>query len=161
MLNLDNETIALDSTLSRVELEELFAMKAVLGNPDIVNNVCVFEKLCFALNGEIPSFEVINIPTTLMIAGAVHKLKHKEYSEQVKKYIACIAYEEGWVILPRGLSFCQRELDRLTCSDCKDLFKDHTPDTLMDLEPWDDFDIISNAVLKLKTVEHYLSILDT
>ena len=156
MLNLDNETIALDSTLSRVELEELFAMKAVLGNPDIVNNVCVFEKLCFALNGEIPSFEVINIPTTLMIAGAVHKLKHKEYSEQVKKYIACIAYEEGWVILPRSLSFCQRELDRLTCSDCKDLFKDHTADTLSKFKDFNDEDPISNHAVKIQAVELYL-----
>lgn len=156
MLNLDNETIALDSTLSRVELEELFAMKAVLGNPDIVNNVCVFEKLCFALNGEIPSFEVINIPSGIMIAGAIHKLGKREYSEQVKKYIACVLFEEGWVIAPRNLSFCQRELDKLTCSDCKDLFKDYTADMLNKFKDFDDDDPISNNAVKIQAVELYL-----
>lgn len=156
MLDLDNETIALTSDLKRSELEELFAMKAVLGNPDIVNNVCVFEKLCFALNGEIPSFDVINIPTILMVAGAVHKLGERTYSEQVKKYIAVIGYEEGWAIFPQDLAFCQRELDRLTCSDCKDLFKDHTADTLSKFKDFNDEDPISNNAAKIQAVELYL-----
>lgn len=156
MLNLDNETIALDSTLSRVELEELFAMKAVLGNPDIVNNVCVFEKLCFALNGEIPSFEVINIPTVLDIAVAIKKLPKFIPNETITKYVAIIAWNDGFSILPSILKFAQPYLTKISSDLSRELFANYTPESLEKYEVIDELDPISINSLKLKAINHFL-----
>ena len=165
MLNsLDNDTIALEyaDKLSREELEKLFAIKAVVSNPSIVNNVMVFEKLCLALNGVIPSFEHVEMPNTLMVCGALKVLKDndidiKNLSETVKKYIACIAFDDGFVVLPEIAKFAQSFLDRLVSDFAKELFQEVTLEILNTKQPWDDEDPISNHCAKIQAVNLYLN----
>lgn len=171
MLDQDNETIILNNpNLSSEELEELFAIKALVVNPNaVLQNVMGFEKFCFAVNGIIPNVEVVDIPNLLMVAYAVQK------SEQVLKrklvliepadhmticYIANIAWDEGWVVLPSILSFAQKELNKLTTNHAQHLFHNISVEELSEREPWDDEDPISTHCAKMQTVIEYLKIMD-
>ena len=170
-MNQDNETIILNNPgTSDQDLEELFAIKALINNPNaILQNVVAFEKFCFAVNGLIPDPEVMDIPNVLMVAYAVKKIE-----EVLKKkliliepadhfticYIANVAYDEGWVILPELLHFAQHELDKLTNHYAKNLFKNITVKELNERDPWDDDDPISNHCAKMQTLTEYLKIMD-
>ena len=163
MHNLDNETIYLEfrDKMSREELEELFASKAISQNPGMANNVMVFEKLCLALNGVIPSFDHVEEPSMTMVCGALVKMKKLGIdvtllSETVKKYIACVGYNDGFVILPRIASFSQSFLDRLTSDYGKSLFADMTLEKLETQNIANSDDPIDNHCAKIQLVEAYL-----
>ena len=167
MLNLDNETIYLEQRdkMTREELEEVFASKAVAGNPDIVNNVMVFEKLCLALNGVIPSFEHVEEPSLTMVCGAIKKMRQigvdtTILSEQVKKYIACVAFHDGFVVLPRIIHFAQSFLDKLTSDNGKTLFAGITPEMLTKGEISDSDSPIDMHRAKMMIIEAFLDDID-
>lgn len=171
MLEQDNETIILNNpSLSEEELEELFACKALVGNPTgVLQNVMAFEKFCFAVNGIIPNPESVDVPNVLMIAAAIQKaqklLDKKELFTEVSDhntvcYIAHVAFDEGWVILPTILSFAQKELDKLTSDYAKEIFKDQTIESLMNTEPFDDENAISNHCSKMQALKEYLKVLN-
>ena len=171
MLDQDNETIILNNpSVSDEDLEELFAIKALVNNPNcIIQNILGFEKFCFAVNGIIPNPDAVDIPNILMVAYAVKKAE-----EVLKKkllfiepadhttivYIANVAFDEGWVKLPSILSFAQKELDKLTSPHGKLLFHNIDIQELSEREPWDDEDPISNHCAKMQTVIEYLKIMD-
>jgi hypothetical protein len=117
---MDNETIVLinDNKLSEQELEKVFALKALQENPGILGNVFAFEKLCYVLNNLKPNTTALQPPTILHLAKAIQFLQ-KEYPEhhwhrEVKEYIAQIALDEGWYLLPSILNFAQKELDAIS-----------------------------------------------
>ena len=126
MLDLQNETIAYqNSKLTESELEELFAIKAVINNHGILDNPFLFEKICHAVNHQHNNFDTVSPATILMIAKAVKiiqgHIKNVTWNNEIKWYIACEAFEEGWIKLPVVLSFAQPELDKLACK-----YTDHT-----------------------------------
>ena len=165
MFNLDNDTIFQlhrDST-DRGELEELFATKAVKHNPEILKNTCTFPLVVLALNREVPNFDSMEMPDILMVSLAIHKLiKEKlitdleSLGESTLKYIACLAFDEGWIILPRVLAPVQRYLNDLTSDHADMLFKSVTLETLEKVEPWDDEDPVSLNCAKIQAVNLYL-----
>lgn len=168
---MDNETIALNHPeMSDQDLEEVFACKALAVNPNaILQNVRGFEMFTFAVNGIIPNEEAVDIPNVLMLAYAVKKAeqvlgKKLLFSEPadhtVIVYIAHCCYDEGWVLLPKILSFAQHELDKITTPYGKQLFKNYTVESLEKLEPFDDEDPVSNHALKLQTLIEYLKIME-
>lgn len=158
MLSKDNETILLEmwGKGSREDLEKLFAMKAVIGNPDIVNNVMVFEKLAIALDGQIPSFEHVEYPTALQVINAVVRLRKSKIvpeSEMVKKYIACVLFDDGFVIAPKPVAFVQKQLDALVSDHAKELFGGLTADDLVGHHGDDEFDPIVFQAQKHRAVK--------
>ena len=168
----DNETIILNNPhLKDEELEELFAIKALVINPNaIIQNVMAFEKFCFAVNGIIPNPEAVDIPNVLMVAYAVkkaeevlgRKLLFTEPSDHTCiVYIANIGFYDGWILFPKILSFAQHQLDKLTTPYGKELFKGYTVESLEKLEPFDDEDPISNHAVKLQTLNEYLRIMES
>jgi hypothetical protein len=170
MLHQDNETLILNhSEMSDQDLEELFAMKALLVNPNgILQSVPGFEKFCFAVNGFIPNPETVDIPNVLMIAHAVDKAEKalnrkllftEPADHTVIVYIAHILYDEGWIIAPKILHFAQVQLDKLTSDYGKELFKDVTNDQLLKFTDFNEDDAMSNQALKLKTLNEYLSLM--
>ena len=111
----DNETLYLElhKTKSEQELEKLFALKALKDNPLILENVLSFEKLCYALNHIKGNFNAFEPASLLMIAKTIKDINHKDFNNEIKQYIAHIAWSEGWINLPEILSFSQNELDSL------------------------------------------------
>jgi hypothetical protein len=164
MLDEDNETIILNNPdLSDEELEELFALKALHHNYDVITNVMAFEKFVFAVNGIIPNFERVDIPNLLMVASALKKaervlqrqLKFEEPNEHTTKvYIAHIAHEDGFVIMPRCLSFAQEELNKITHGG--HIFADITNDFLEKTKPWDAENAVSVHCAKTQAVVEWL-----
>ena len=169
MLSMDNETIILNNpSLTDEQFEELFAMKALAINPNaIITNVMAFEKFCFAVNGIIPNPEAVDIPNVLMIAGAIQKIesflnKKLTFSEPSEHTVACyiahVAFDEGWVILPNILSFAQNELNKLTSDNAKRIFALETKESLLKKVPWDDDNPISNHCARSQALQEYLLI---
>jgi hypothetical protein len=119
MQDLDNESIIIISNgkLSEIELEKIFALKAIKANTRILDNVLYFEKLVYVLNGIKPnvwSFE----PVTVLHLCKAFEFLHKEFpkrtwNREVLEYIAHIAFEEGWHTLPTQLAFAQNALNIL------------------------------------------------
>lgn len=170
MLDLDNETIILNNPdASDEELEKIFAIKALVGNPaGVLQNVMGWEKFCFAVNNIIPNPEAVDIPNVLMIAHAVQeaeqvlnkKLLFNEPTEHMTiVYIATVAFDEGWVILPRILNFAQNELNKLTSDFAKHIFANITHEYLETTDPWDDDNPISTHCAKTQTCMHYLKVM--
>jgi hypothetical protein len=168
---MDNETIILlHPDLPDEDLEELFATKALYNNPNaILQNVMAFEKFCFAVNGEIPNPDAVDIPNVLMMACAVkkaEKILHRKllFSEPADHttivYIAHVAFDEGWVILPDILQFAQHELDKLVTPYGHLLFNNITIKELSEREPWNDEDPVSNHCSKMQTCLEYLKLMD-
>jgi hypothetical protein len=116
MLN-DTAVLINDGKLSEIQLEKIFALKALKSNPGLLGNVFSFEKLVYVLNGVKPNVDIFDPPTILHIAKALHILGIKEeWHTEIKKYIAHLAKEEGWVYLPKVLDFAQPELDEISHS---------------------------------------------
>lgn len=115
---MDNETAVLinDGKLNENQLEKIFALKATKANPGLLGNVFAFEKLVYVLNDLKPNVDIFDPPTILHIAKAIHLLGEQDWHIEVKKYIAHLAKEEGWVYLPEVLSFAQPELDEISHS---------------------------------------------
>lgn len=116
---MDNETILLiNETKSEDELELIFALKALKENSLILENAFTFEKIVYVLNKIKPNVTYLELPNILMIAKAVQYLNKNyndniEWHPEIKMYIAYIAKEEGWVKLPKILSFADHELSLL------------------------------------------------
>ena len=170
MLTQDNETIILNHPgLKDEELEELFAIKALMVNPNaVLQNVNAWEKFCFAVNGIIPNTDAVDIPNVLMVACAVQKAETALHRKMLMTepadhttivYIANVAWDEGWVILPDLLHFAQKELDKLTSDYAKELFNGITVTYLSTTEPWDDEDPISTHCAKMQTLNEYLKLM--
>ena len=112
---MENDTIVLinNNRLSENQLEKIFALRALKANPELLENVFSFEKLVYVLNGDKPNITMFDPPTILHIAKAIKILGECTYHPEIEKYIAALAFEEGWVKLPEVLSFAQDDLDEL------------------------------------------------
>lgn len=172
MINFDNETIILlNPNLPSEELEELFAIKALVNNPNaILQNIMAFSSFCLAVNGIIPNPESVEIPNLLMVCGAVYKAEKalnkkllflEPADHQTITYIANIAFDEGWVILPDILKFAQKELNKLTSNYAKELFDGITIEMLLNMELKEDSELpIVNHAAKMQTINEYLKLIE-
>jgi len=166
MLHLDNDTLALEHAgkLTRYELEELYALKACQGRPNIVTNVMVFEKLCLALSGSIPNMEAVEKPDAEEAFVAIHKLLQNkiitqvaDLGESVLKYVAILCIEDGWAILPPYLDAVQQYLNFMLPDQCHEMFTTVNWEWLTKTKPWDDENVVSLACAKAQAVVHLLS----
>lgn len=112
------ETIRKDwSTYPNEEAKnKLMAIKVVMANESFWHEWEVFEKVCSAFNGRIPSFSImedLSVAELALGVQLVSKLKRREFQDEVKAYVASDAFEEGYVLLPEPLDFAQEYLDKL------------------------------------------------
>lgn len=72
----------------------------------------VFEKVVLCLNDRLVFGDIVQDLDIKEIALAVHVMKklfpEKQFNDEVSKYIAIEAVQEGFVILPEELEFAQR-----------------------------------------------------
>ena len=141
MFDMDNETIVLinEGKYTELELEKIFALKALKANPTILDNPISFEKLCSVLNDIKPNMETFEPASVLMLAKALSIIKEHEWNNEIIQYIAHVAHGEGWLDLPKELKFAEPALKALQ----------------IDIEELDE-DALKLQELKHKAVERYL-----
>jgi len=99
--------------------EKIEALKALIRNNLCYEKWHLFEKMVLVINGLTPNFFVMQVPKMREIYKAVKTMlaiKDEKFSDEVAKYIACVAREQGYVYLPEELSFAQPYLDLLYSS---------------------------------------------
>jgi len=116
----DNDAILLAlPDRPEADLERVFVEKAIRGNPGaVLSDVLAFEKAVYAFNGLKPDFGTFGPLNTLCNARAVHEIRkiapEWEFNSEIARYLAHIAWGEGWAEMPDALSFAQPELDGIS-----------------------------------------------
>ena len=82
-----------------------------------------FEKILQTLNNNVPRFDICQRCTMAQLMAGVdiaNTVRKEEFSEEVQKYVAACAMDEGVMYLPDPLGFAQRILSRpmYKCLDC-------------------------------------------
>lgn len=93
------------------------AVKTLLASNVFWKDYLAFEKVVMAFNNHLPSFDYHQNPSPAMIALAVSeaaKIKEEVYSDDVLRYIAAAAFQEGIIALPEPLNIAQESLDQMT-----------------------------------------------
>lgn len=93
------------------------AVKTLLASNAFWKDYLAFEKVVMAFNNHLPSFDYHQNPSPAMIALAVSeaaKIKEEVYSDDVLRYIAAAAFQEGIIALPEPLNIAQESLDQMT-----------------------------------------------
>lgn len=83
----------------------------------------VFEKVTHALNNNVPRFDIAQPCSVAQLMAGVdiaNSMRVEEFSDEVQRYIAACAIEEGVTYLPPPLDFAQDVLSepRYRCNDC-------------------------------------------
>ena len=131
--------------ISEIAVDKVLAVQALASNAGAVfRSAVVFEKVAMAFNNNICIMDMWQPPFIEEICYAVReiaKLVHlvhgakKEiiYIDEVPMYVASVAKERGWDVLPEPLKFAQERLDFLTgLNPDSQKYKEHA--TLIDAE---------------------------
>ena len=77
----------------------------------------VFEKVVMAFNNQMPMFDRYQKPSAAMIALGIRlarEIRDVDFSDDVRRYIAVIAKDDGLIYLPPPIDVAQDHLDELT-----------------------------------------------
>lgn len=116
-------------TISDAAKNRIQAAKSLLVTNAFWRDHLAFEKIVMALNNHVPLFDQYQHPSPAMIANAleeVAKIRKAEFSGEVLRYIAVVAYEDGLVVLPEPLDVAQGHLDEL----CRPVVGQHLRDDI-------------------------------
>lgn len=103
--------------IPRLVKDMILAIKLCLTNTMPWDHWHIFDKVIMTFNNEIPNFEVMQKPSLGEITlgvEAMNKIKANIFSEEIQNYIAIVAREDGYLVLPEVLSFAQEKLDLYT-----------------------------------------------
>lgn len=108
-----------DSGVTVTELlkAKVQAVKTLLTTNAFWRDHLAFEKVVVSLNGGLPLFDQYQHPSSGMIARAIrqaNEIRKAEFSDEVLKYIAAVAFEAGLLVLPEPLDIAQESLDEMT-----------------------------------------------
>lgn len=83
----------------------------------------VFEKIIQALNNNVPRFDITQRCTISQLMAGVdiaNTVRNEEYGDEILRYVAACALDEGVTYLPAPLDFAQRTLSRpiYICKTC-------------------------------------------
>lgn len=83
----------------------------------------IFEKVLWALNGQIPRVDVIQPPDLSILMSGVdmaNGVRQETYGEEVARYCAAVFLHENVFYAPEPLEFCQKYITQPTykCQDC-------------------------------------------
>lgn len=83
----------------------------------------IFEKIIQALNNNVPRFDIVQrCRLEQLMAGVdiANTLRHEEYEDEIQKYVAACALDEGVTYLPSPLGFAAKALSRpmYRCNVC-------------------------------------------
>lgn len=104
------------STVHQESEEKIMAIRVLLSNDTFWVYWEVFEKICAALSGRVPSFDTrddLSIGELSLGVSIANRIKKREFEHEVKAYVSVEAMQEGYVLLPKPLAFAQDILDDL------------------------------------------------
>jgi hypothetical protein len=83
----------------------------------------IFEKVLWALNGQVPRVDVIQPPDLSILMSGVDMadgIRRETYGEEVGRYSAAVFLHENVFYAPEPLEFCQKYITQQTykCQDC-------------------------------------------
>jgi len=114
-INFDPETfpILLPKT-NEYSMEIINALLVLIVSDAGWNNPFIFENIVDALNENSVIPEIVTKPSLLEIAFTIkemNSLRRIPFGEDVKKYIAAIAMDELFIVLPEELSFADKYME--------------------------------------------------
>lgn len=140
------ETIwrTIGSELSQVPTEavknKIMAIQNIKSGGDFFREWHVFEKAVLSLNGVIPNFTVIEIPSPGQMAFAVvesEKIRKDTFSDEVIGYIRSVMQMAGFLVYPKELAFAAttRAIERMAeikekWREIAGKFNDEIPETI-------------------------------
>jgi len=105
------------STLTEPLKTKIQAVKTLLTTDAFWRDHLAFEKVVMGLNGSQAIFDSYQHPSPAMIARAIvqaSEVRKGTFSDEVLKYIAAVAFEAGFLVLPEPLDVAQESLDEMT-----------------------------------------------
>jgi hypothetical protein len=104
------ETAEADGVMiDQVNLGKMFAIRSLLKTEEFFREPRVFEKICIAFADKMVDFGVLQMPKLYEVAGAVALVEKKfrtgQYSDEVAIFVAMLAVNEGFLLLPPELNF--------------------------------------------------------
>lgn len=103
------------------------AAKSLLTSNGFWADHLAFEKVTMAFNNHVPLFDQYQNPSPAMMANAIEeagKIRKAEFSDEVLRFIAVAAYQDGLMLLPEPLDVAQEHLDELTAGSVGRQFKE-------------------------------------
>lgn len=111
------------SVVSEHNRQKILAVQTLHVSPAPWEKWQVFEKVCQALNNNIPSFDVMQVPSLDQLYSAVDimdTIRRESFNDEVKNYMAAAVLNEDVFFTPAPLEFIQMEVSRpfYKCKDC-------------------------------------------
>jgi hypothetical protein len=111
------------TSVSEHNWQKIQAVRTLTQTVGFWNEWHIFEKIIQALNNNIPRFDITQICTMAQLMAGVdiaEQIRQEQYDEEIHRYIAACALDEGVVYLPPPLDFAQRILTQpmYRCKDC-------------------------------------------
>lgn len=111
------------NNISEHNWQKIQAVRAMMTSFGFWREWEVFEKVIHALNNNVPRFDVAQPCSMAQLMAGVdmaNYVRSETYSDEIARYIAACAIEEGVTYLPPPLDFAQTVLSqpRYKCADC-------------------------------------------
>ena len=109
--------------ISEHNWQKIQAVKALTGTVGFWREWHIFEKIIQALNNNVPRFDISQRCTLAQLTAGVdiaNTVRKREYEEEIQKYVAACAVDQGVTYLPPPLDFAQKTLSepRYKCRVC-------------------------------------------
>ena len=121
------------TSISEHNWQKLQAVRTVVNSLGPWTEWEIFEKVVQALNNNVPRFDILQrCSLAQLMAGVdmIGTLRSEQYNDEVAKYVASCALEEGVIYTPAPLEFAQKYLSKPTyeCLDCGTVAEDDNDD---------------------------------
>jgi rubrerythrin len=121
------------TSISDQNWQKLQAVRVLMQTEGFWKEWHIFEKVVQALNNNIPLFDLGQRCTIAQLMAGVdiaHQLHVEKFDDEVKKYTAACAIDDGVTYLPDPLDYAKDYLavPMYECQDCGSIARDDTPD---------------------------------
>ena len=133
------------------------ALKTYLMVDSFYFDIDIFQKIVLAINEEVVIanlFQDVDLSDIMYCFSELGKnfgLDSESFNIDIKAYVASIAKEDGFFVLPKIINFCQPQLDKLSGDNNIDSLKRMVYDKIeSDISSLDQDSVTDQQVLKLK-----------
>jgi len=101
------------TSISDHNWQKIQAVRTLMMTTGFWNDWPIFEKVIQALNNNIPRIDVVQRCSIAQLMAGVdiaNTIRKEEYSDEIAKYVAACALEDGVTFLPPPLDFAQQKL---------------------------------------------------
>jgi hypothetical protein len=111
------------TSVSEHNWQKIQAVRVLTSTMGFWNEWHIFEKIIQALNNNVPRFDIIQRCTISQLMAGVdiaNTVRREPYGDEIQRYVAACALDEGVICLPTPLDFAQRVLSEptYTCRVC-------------------------------------------